>query len=528
MDSQTIRETSLEVPLLGSGSHLGSIEQPSKPFHYFSSLNLSAEAPSQDDMPSPTTTISEVLIDLAANVPSPSSSPKKVHSRSDDSVNVERAITTTGTSIDKEDSDNITKSPTTTTHNEDVFLETLFTKRNPRCQENQGDGDPEARPKAPSSSKDSTTVDKDRLKLENMELMARVEMLEAEVSKLKHQVSMHEVHKCAPVTTPSIVSVGPQTDETLCTDATKKGEIVTAEDDVDSLDSVDEEEDISEDWKLGFRAVDENPKYNSILSWGYDGLSERFWIRWESGKIEELIWNTLNPFHILDLYLTKCINNSTDLPTEHAIGRFYDLMEDNMPWFEWFLQEATKLAYPSTAESSRTAEHRLAPRLDLIGSRALTEEQVLCLRRFFYNEVDTHLHHQLLRSQAMIKIIKAFLEKEGWIAMDDSDSDLSLPSSPTVILNAAVESRKMAAQNVNEAFKATYKNEWKKEESEAVPSIFSAPQIANEAEAEISTASLTFAIVINEAKAEAFNKDKGKGIITEEEEEKIEKEKKEK
>ncbi|KAI3683649.1 hypothetical protein L1987_84161 [Smallanthus sonchifolius] len=351
-DSQTIRETSLEVSLLGSGSHPGSIEKPAEPFHYFSSLNLSAEAPSQDDIPSPTTTILEVLIDLAANVPNPSSSPNKVHSGSDDRVNVERAITTSGTSIDQEDSDNITKSLTTATHSEDVSLETLFTERNPRCQENKGDGDAEARPKAPSSSKDSTTVDEDSLKLKNMELTTRVAMLKAEVSKLRHQVSMHEAHQCPPMTNPSLVLVGTQTDETLYTDATKKGEIVTAEDDADSLDewiqeqaafqsilfkhdfvqihdlpdSVDEEEDISEDWKLVVRVVDEVLKnesqdedtplsfsilpaaanisrqaiapqftptahkleFDSILAWGYDGLSKRFCIGREFGGIEEL------------------------------------------------------------------------------------------------------------------------------------------------------------------------------------------------------------------------------------------------
>ncbi|KAI3704434.1 hypothetical protein L1987_74654 [Smallanthus sonchifolius] len=333
---------------------------------------------------------------------------------------------------------------------------------------------------------------------------------------------MHEAHQFPPVTTPSLVSMGTQTDETLRTDVTKKGEIVTAEDDADNLDewiqeqaifqstlfkhafvqihdlqdSVDEEEDISEDWKLVVRDVDE-------------------------------------------------------------------VLENE--------------------KSSRIAEQILAPRLDLIGSRVLTEEQVLQFRRFFYNEVVKGLEVQgwsstgssgfqfflcdgssfkinniqeillpnpdflykifelrthicnidSLESQAMIKIIKAFLENEVWIAMDDSDSDLSLPSSPTVILNAAVESRKVAAQNVKEAFKAAYGNEWEKEESEEVPSTLSTTQIANEAEAEILTTSLTSAVVINEVEAEAFNKDKGKGIMTEEEEEeeeeeRIEKEKKEK
>ncbi|KAI3795384.1 hypothetical protein L1987_38036 [Smallanthus sonchifolius] len=230
-DNHIIRETSLEASLLGSGSHPGSIEQPTEPFHYFSSLNLSVEAPCQDDIPSQTTTLSKVLIDLAASAPNPSSSPKKVHSGSTDRVNVERAVTTPGTSTNQEDSDNITKTLTTATHSEDVSFETLFTERNPRCQENQGDEDVEARPKIPSSSKDSTTVDED---------------------------------------------MGTQTNETLYTDATKKGEIVVVEDDADSLEdwiqeqaafksslfklvfvqvhdlpnSVDEEEEITKDCKL--------------------------------------------------------------------------------------------------------------------------------------------------------------------------------------------------------------------------------------------------------------------------------------
>ncbi|KAI3717638.1 hypothetical protein L1987_69385 [Smallanthus sonchifolius] len=175
----------------GSGSHPGFIEQLSEPSLSISSLNLSVEAPSQDDLPSPTATFLKVLIDLVAKVPSPSSLPEKVHSGSDDRVNVEGAITTTGPSIDHEGSDNITKSPTTATHSEDGSFETLFTDWNLRRQENQGDGDEEARPKAPSSSKDSITMEEDRLKLKNLELTARVAMLEAEVSKLKHQAGVH-------------------------------------------------------------------------------------------------------------------------------------------------------------------------------------------------------------------------------------------------------------------------------------------------------------------------------------------------
>ncbi|KAI3827538.1 hypothetical protein L1987_01615 [Smallanthus sonchifolius] len=418
-DSHIIRETSLEASLLGSGSHPGSIEQPTEPFHYFSSLNLSAEAPCQDDIPSQTTTISEVLIDLAASAPNPSSSPKKVHSGSTDRVNMERAVTTLGTSTNQEDSDNITKTLTTATHSEDVSFETLFTERNPRCQENQGDGDAEARPKTPSSSKDSTTVDEDSLKLKNMELTARVAMLEAEVSKLRHQVSMHEAHQCPIVPTPSLVLVGTQTDATIYTDATKKGEIVTVEDDADSLedwiqeqtafqsslfklafvqvhdlsDSVDEEEEITEDWKLVVRVCDEvltntshhedtppsvsilpeataiislttAPKFtqtadkldfDSILAWGYDGQSERFLIGKEFSGVEELNWDALNPLQVLELYLSSCINTSSDLSAKLAICRFQDLIEENLPWFEALLEEANRVAYPKDRAKSSTA-----------------------------------------------------------------------------------------------------------------------------------------------------------------------------
>ncbi|KAI3742284.1 hypothetical protein L1987_59964 [Smallanthus sonchifolius] len=74
-------------------------------------------------------------------------------------VNMVGAVTTSGPSIDQEDNDNITKTPTMA----------------------------EARPKAPSSSKDSISVDEDRLKLQNLELTARVALLEAGVSKLRHQ-----------------------------------------------------------------------------------------------------------------------------------------------------------------------------------------------------------------------------------------------------------------------------------------------------------------------------------------------------
>ncbi|KAI3811038.1 hypothetical protein L1987_20753 [Smallanthus sonchifolius] len=153
--------TPSDASLLGSGSLPGSVEQHPEPV--LSLLNLSVEEPDQDDVLSPTTTISEVLIDLASNTPNPSSSTLKVHSGIYERVDVEEDVTTAGPSNDQEDSDNIVKISTTATHSEDVSLETPFTERNPRCQETMGDGDEEARPKAPSGSKDSTTVDEDRL-----------------------------------------------------------------------------------------------------------------------------------------------------------------------------------------------------------------------------------------------------------------------------------------------------------------------------------------------------------------------------
>ncbi|KAI3829363.1 hypothetical protein L1987_03484 [Smallanthus sonchifolius] len=240
-----------------------------------------AQAPSQDDVPSPNATIKEVLIDLAANVPSPSSSSEKVHSGSIDKVNIEGTVTTSGPSIDQEDSDNITKTPIMATQSEDVSFETLFTERNPRSQENQGDGEAEARPKAYYCSKDSTFVDEDRLKLENLEITERVALLEAEVSKLRHQVSMHESHRWFTMTSPSLVSVGTQIGLIVCTDANKKGK-ESSKDDKDSLDAWvkeqeefqrtlfkpafvqvhelldtrDEEEEISEEWNLVSRVID--------------------------------------------------------------------------------------------------------------------------------------------------------------------------------------------------------------------------------------------------------------------------------
>ncbi|KAI3763352.1 hypothetical protein L1987_53806 [Smallanthus sonchifolius] len=443
-DSQKIRETSLEVSLLGSGSHPGSIEQPTEPFH-FSSLKLSAEAPCQDDIPSPTTIISEVLIDLAANAPNPSSSPKKVHSRSDDRVNVERAVTTSGSSTDQEDSDNIIKTLTTATHSEDVSFETLFTERNPRCQENQGDGDTEARPKAPFCSKDSTAVDEDRLKLHNLELTARGEIVavEDDADSLDEWIQEQTAFQSS-LFRPAFVQVH------------------------DLPNSVDEEEEITEDWKLAPRRLD------LIRS---STLTEEEVVCWR-----RFLYNTV----VRDLeVLGWSSTGSSD--------------------FTFFLSKASSLS--------------------------ININEILHLNSDFLHkvfELRTHICNlNSFESQAMIKTIKARLEKEGRLAMydSDSDSDLSFLSSPTVRLNTEEESKRREKEKVKKEWKAVTGFEWEEHEESVLP--LSIPQTANEAEAEIPIASLTSAVVVHEAEAEASSKDNGKGLMTEEAEERLLKEKKE-
>ncbi|KAI3814251.1 hypothetical protein L1987_19001 [Smallanthus sonchifolius] len=629
-ESHIARETPSEVSLLGLGSLPGSIEQPFEPF--LSSLNLSVEEPDQSDVPSPTTTIKEVLIDLASNTPIPSSSTLKVHSRSHERVDVDEAVTTAGPSHDQEDSDNILKTSTTATHGEDVSLETPLTERNPRRQETTGDGDAEARPTAPSGSKDSTTVDEDRLKLHNFELTARVAMLEAEVSKLRHQVSMHEAHQCPTLATPSLVSVGTQTDAYLSANATKNGEMVSMEEDKDSLDdwiqeqvllqsslfkpafvqihdlpaTDNEDEEKSEDWKLVVRAVDEmlngteeteqpntpfsiipeaaaiigqsstpqllrsskKLEFDSILAWGYDGSAERFWIGWEFSGVEELNWNSINTLQVLQLYVSNCINNSADLSAELAIGRFYDLMEDNLPRFQRFLQEAHRVAYP---ESSAAAERRLTPsNLEITRSSLLSEEEVLGLRRFLYaflvKDLDVlawvstkSLYHTLLLSngssliintrnilqlpsdflfkifqlranicnvdsleiQAMIATVRAHLEEEGLIPQEESvstsDADSNSDTPQVEATSAASGTRSSLRDQLREIEGPEYQLD---EESDHPLSI---PQLANEAEAEIPIAASSSAVEISEAEAEASNVNKGKGIRTDEDEERLQK-----
>ncbi|KAI3774243.1 hypothetical protein L1987_48790 [Smallanthus sonchifolius] len=576
-ESHIIRVTPLDVSLLGSGSLPGSIEQPPEPF--LSLLNLSVEEPDQDDVPSPTTTISEWMW---------------------------KRLTIAGPSNNQEDSDNMAKTSTTANHYEDASLETPLTERNPWCQETMGDGDEEARPKAPSGSKDSTTVDEDRLKLHNLELTARVAMLEAEVSKLRHQVSMHEAHQCPTVPSPSLVLVGTQTVAYLSTDATKKGEMVPMEEDSDSLDdwiqeqavfqntlfkpafvqvhdlpaSDNEEEETTEDCSHHkslhypqFPPTSTQLEFDTILAWGYDGKSERFWIGWEFSGVEELNWDFLNIIQFLHLYHLHCINNSTDLSAVLAIGRFYDLMEDNLPNFQRQMQAAKRVAYP---ESSTAAERRLTPRrLEIIRRSLLAEEEVLCLRRFLYNSIvkdldvlgwvsTKSLDHTFLlgndssltintrnilllptdflymifqlranicnvnslESHAMMATVKAHLEQKGRIAeevyVSNSDTDSDSASTRVDIFAAAYESR----STVKEMLIELTSPECKTDEANDLP--ISTSQIANEAEAEIPTAAQSSAVVISEAEAEASNKEKGKGIITEEDEERLQREKKEK
>ncbi|KAI3706159.1 hypothetical protein L1987_76417 [Smallanthus sonchifolius] len=101
----------------------------------------------------------------------------------------------------------------------------------------------------------------------------------------------------------------------------------------------------------------------------------------------------------------------------------------------------------------------------------------------------------------------------------DSDSDLSFLSSPTVRLNTEEESKRREEEKVKEGWKEVTGLEWEEDEESVLP--LSIPQNANEAEAEIPTASLTSAVEVNEVEAEAFSKDKGKGLMIKEDEERI-------
>ncbi|KAI3821302.1 hypothetical protein L1987_08866 [Smallanthus sonchifolius] len=371
-------------------------------------------------------------------------------------------------------------------------------------------------------------------------------------------------------------------------------------------DNEDEEE--SEDWKLVVRAVDEmlngtedteqpntpfsiipeaaaiigqsstpqllrsskKLEFDSILAWGYDGSSERFWIGWEFSGVEELNWNSLNALQVLHMHLTNYINTSTDLSAELAIGRFHDLMEDNLPRFQRFLQAAHRLAYP---ESSAAAERRLTPsNLEITRSSLLNEEEVLGLRRFLYallvKDLDVlgwvstkSLDHTLLlsngssliintrnilqlpsdflfkifqlranicninslESQAMMVIIKAHLEKQGLIPQEEtvssSDADSNSDTPQVEATSAASGTRSSLRDQLREIEGPEYQLD---EESDHPLSI---PQLANEAEAEIPIVASSSAAVVNKAEAEASNVNKGKGIMTDEDEERLQKEK---
>ncbi|KAI3825020.1 hypothetical protein L1987_06495 [Smallanthus sonchifolius] len=298
--------------------------------------------------------------------------------------------------------------------------------------------------------------------------------------------------------------------------------------------------------------------------------TKRFWTGWEFSGVEELNWNSLNALQVLQLYLSDCINSSTDLSAELAIGRFYDLMEDNLPKFRRLLQTARRVAYP---ESSSAAERRLSPNnLELTRISLLTEEGVLGLQRFLYAflvkdsdvlgwvstrlldhafflsngsaliintgnilQLPTNFLHKIyllkanicnvnsLESQAMIAIIKAHLEKEGRIDEEEdvssSDTDSNSDSPPVNICAAAYEARSSVRERQLELTDPEC-------QTEDLP--LSTSQHANEAEAEIPTAQQSAVSVISEARAEASNVNKGKGIMTKEDEERLQKEKKEK
>ncbi|KAI3802332.1 hypothetical protein L1987_30462 [Smallanthus sonchifolius] len=248
-------------------------------------------------------------------------------------------------------------------------------------------------------------------------------------------------------------------------------------------------------------------------------------------------------------------------------------MEDNLPRFQRFLQAAHRVAYP---ESSSAAERRLSPNnLAITRSSLLTEEGVLGLQRFLYAflvkdsdvlgwvstrlldhafflsngsaliintgnilQLPTNFLHKIyhlkaniynvnsLESQAMIAIIKAHLEKEGRINEEEdvssSDTDSNSDSPPVNICAAAYESR----STIKEKLREIEGPEYQLDEDDDLPLFTS--QIANEAEAEIPTAQQSAVSVISEARAEASNVNKGKGIMTKEDEERLQKEKKEK
>ncbi|KAI3829362.1 hypothetical protein L1987_03483 [Smallanthus sonchifolius] len=242
-----------------------------------------------------------------------------------------------------------------------------------------------------------------------------------------------------------------------------------------------------------------------------------------------------------------------------------------MPWFERFLEEAKKVAYPcleeKEAESSSAAQERAVQRLGLMRSNVLTEDQILSLRRYLYNEavrgleiygwsntdpsgikfllcdvssIEINKIQEVLllnpdfllkvfllrsqiysinspRSQEMILLIKSFLQDGVWIALDASpNSSKSSSPPPQGDLNARI-----SMTQVIEAWDLVPSDE------EKVAPPLPILQISNEAYAEVSITTSSSSIVVNEAEAEASNQDKGKGIMTDEIERMIEEEKRE-
>ncbi|KAI3819637.1 hypothetical protein L1987_13478 [Smallanthus sonchifolius] len=501
--------------------------------------------------PKATTTIKEVLIGLASETPNPSSSPLKVHSRSNERVDVEEAVTTVGPSNDQEDSDNIFKTSTTTTHGEGVSLETPLTERNPRRQETTGDGDAEARPTAPSGSKDSTTVDEDSLKLNNLELTARVAMLEAEVSKLRHQALMHEAHQCPSTASPSLVSVGTQTDAYLFTDATKMGEKVPMEEDTEISD--DNEEESTKDWKLVVRAIDEvlmdennqdetstsfsiipevaaiishaaaphfpltstQLEFDIILAWGYNGKTERFWIGREfSGYPEssqaQAAERRLSPNN-LQITRSSLLNEEEVLSLKRLL---YKLMVKDLDVLGWISNKCLDHTFLLRNGTSLT-----------INTRNILQLPSNFLFKIFQLRANI-CNINSLESQAMMVTIKAHLEEEGPIPLEESVSTSNTDSNSDTPQVKATFVAFGTRSSLRDQLREIEGPEYQLNEDSDRP--LSISQLANEAKAEIPTAQQSAVSVISEAIAEASNVNKGKGIMTEEDEERLQKEKKEK
>ncbi|KAI3725109.1 hypothetical protein L1987_64884 [Smallanthus sonchifolius] len=302
-DIHITRETSLEGSLLGSGPHLGSI----------------------------------VLIGLATYVPSPSSTPEKVHYGSSDRVDMDGAVTTS-----------------------------------------------EARPKAPSISKDSTSVDEDSLKLQNLELTARWVLKQIQPYALTQPKGGR---KCLKMTMKAwMLGSKSRKNVKLHSSNLPLFKFMTCQ--IPEMKrkrsprkvarAVDEA--FSEEMEIENEVEEDIPTFQILQD--VASISRQF------AGVQEHNWDNLSLFDIRAMHMTECINTSKDLSTRLTIERFHDICEDNMPRFERFLEEARRVAYPcleEEEESYRAAQERESQRLGLIRSNVLTEDQVLCLRRYLYN-----------------------------------------------------------------------------------------------------------------------------------------------